>query len=169
MSGFRSRGKAWRFAAALVLAGVVPGSAAAQSSPLDDMPEREEDYGPRRTFPEGINGVVRPGGQDGVERIDTLRDIFRVLSACWKPPSGSGFTGQEITLRIAFKRNGEVLGQPKITFYRPGTGHDDQREAFTRSVQETFTRCTPLPFTEKLGAAVAGRLFNFRFSDTRPM
>lgn len=165
----RFRGKAWRFAAALILVGLLPGSLRAQFSPLDDMPEREEGFGPRRSLPEGVNGVVRPTGKAGVERIDTLRDIFRVLGACWQPPSGSGFTGQEITLRIAFKRNGEVLGQPKITYYRPGTGQDDQREAFAKSVRDAFTRCTPLPFTEKLGAAVAGRLLNFRFSDTRPM
>jgi len=71
-------------------------------------------------------------------------------------------------LRIAFKRNGEVLGQPRITYYRAGT-QAEQREPFTRSVREAFERCTPLPFTKGLGGAVAGRPFLFRFVDSRPM
>ncbi|QFU18107.1 hypothetical protein GDR74_11055 [Microvirga thermotolerans] len=119
-------------------------------------------------MPESINGTIRPGEGQRAPRIDNLTGIFRALQACWRPPAGSGFSGQEITLRIAFKRNGEVLGQPRITYYRPGS-QPDQREPFTRSVQEAFARCTPLPFSDKLGAAVAGRIFTFRFSDTRPM
>lgn len=119
-------------------------------------------------MPEGINGTIRPGEGERADKIDNLMGIFRALQACWQPPSGSGFSGQEITLRIAFKRNGEVLGRPRITYYRAGN-LPDQREPFTRSVREAFTRCTPLPFSEKLGAAVAGRIFTFRFSDTRPM
>ena len=69
---------------------------------------------------------------------------------------------------MSFRRNGEVLGQPRITYYKAGT-EPDQREPFTRSVREAFVQCTPLPVTESLGRAIAGRIFTFRFIDARPM
>lgn len=160
---------AQRATAALVFAALICGSAVAQDAwPFGDPDERQQLLEPPPSLPESINGVIRPGSGERAGTIDTLEGIFRALQACWRPPPGGGFSGQEITLRIAFKRNGEVLGRPRITYYREG-GAPDQREPFTRTVQEAFSRCTPLPFTEKLGAAVAGRIFTFRFSDTRPM
>ncbi|MGO4571138.1 hypothetical protein [Microvirga sp. 2TAF3] len=163
------KGKARRATAALVLAMAFLGPVSAQAfSPFDDEDDRPRLLEPPPSLPESINGIVRPGSGERARTIDTLSGVFRALQACWQPPAGSGFSGQEITLRIAFRRNGEVLGQPRITYYRAGS-NPDQREPFTRSVREAFVRCTPLPFTEKLGAAVAGRLFTFRFSDTRPM
>lgn len=166
---FGCRIRARRLVAALVFAflPVMPLATVAQD--FGDPDERQRQLEPTPELSENLSGVVRPGSNDPLARIDTLRDIFRALGACWRSPAGSGFSGQEITLRLAFKRNGEVLGQPRITYYRPGAGNSDQREAFTRSVREAFVRCNPLPFTEKLGGAVAGRLFIFRFSDTRPM
>jgi hypothetical protein len=126
---------------------------------------------PPLALPESYNSIVRPPAPDQapLTRIDTLREINQTIGACWRPPPGSGYSGQEITLRIAFKRNGEVLGHPKITYYRKGSGGDEQRESFSRSVREAFVRCSPLPFTERLGAAVAGRLFTFRFIDSRAL
>ncbi|NIX77762.1 TonB C-terminal domain-containing protein [Microvirga terricola] len=119
--------------------------------------------------PETPSGVIRPqGDQPRLERINRLSEVFDAIQACWHPPAGSGFSGQEITLQISFKRNGEVLGQPKIRYYNPGT-QPEQREAFTRAVRQAFEQCTPLPVTEGLGAAIAGRPFIFRFVDTRPM
>ncbi|MXQ14676.1 hypothetical protein [Microvirga makkahensis] len=128
-----------------------------------------EPYEPPPSLPEGIQGVVRPDANTArPQRINTIRDVFQALQACWLPPSGSGYSGQEITLRLSFKRNGEVLGKPRITYYKPGA-EGDQRKPFTRSVREAFERCTPFPFTESFGAAIAGRIFAFRFVDARPM
>lgn len=120
-------------------------------------------------LPEGIIGTVRPRPDAGpVGRVNTMQDVFKALQACWHPPRGGGYSGQEITLRLSFKRNGEVLGRPQITYYKPGT-EGEQREPFSRSIREAFERCTPFPFTESFGAAIAGRIFAFRFVDARPM
>ena len=154
--------------AAFLLAASLGPAAAQDLSPLDDGRDRLRELDPAPSLPEGVTGIIRPGEGERAPQIDTLTGIFHALQACWKPPAGSGLSGQEITLRIAFKRNGEVLGQPRITYYQAGN-QPDQREPFTRSVREAFMRCTPLPFSDKLGAAVAGRIFTFRFSDTRPM
>jgi len=155
--------------AALLLATASASVAAAQDGPFRWPDDWYEPYEPPPSLPEGIQGVVRPDSNAvPPRRINTLREVFRALQACWRPPGGSGYSGQEITLRLSFKRSGEVLGRPRITYYKAGT-QGEQREPFTRSVREAFERCTPLPFTESFGAAIAGRIFAFRFVDARPM
>jgi hypothetical protein len=152
----------------LLLAGISP-VAAQGIVPFDDPDERQEQLEPPPSLPEGLGGTIRPDpNAQSVPRINRIRDVFAAIQSCWRPPAGSGYSGQEITLRMSFKRNGEVLGQPKITYYRAGT-QADQREPFTRSVREAFVRCTPLPVTESLGSAIAGRIFIFRFIDAQPM
>lgn len=162
---------AWRITAALLLSTVFAFAAAAHEYGL--YQKRYDDwykpYEPPPNLPEGIQGVVRPNASVvPVQRINTLREVFQTLQACWHPPGGSGYSGQEITLRLSFKRNGEVLGQPRITYYKAGT-QEEQRGPFTRSVREAFEHCTPFPFTESFGAAIAGRIFSFRFVDAQPM
>ncbi|RDI60052.1 hypothetical protein [Microvirga subterranea] len=157
---------------ALLLAGGAAGGARAQpgpNSPFADPYFWEEELQPMRPLPEGIIGNVHPRqDREPLRRVNTLREVFQTLEACWRPPSENDFSGQEITLRVSFKRNGEVLGTPRITYYKPGA-EAEQREPFTRSVREAFGRCAPLPFTESFGKAIAGRIFAIRFVDTRPM
>jgi hypothetical protein len=164
------RTEARRWAVALLLVGAVASPLTAQGLlPFDDPDERQRRLERPPPLPEGLRGTVRPRADaPRVERIDRIAQIFQAIQACWRPPAGSGFSGQEITLRLSFKRNGEVLGQPRITYYKAGT-EADQREPFTRAVREAFERCTPLPFTESFGRAIAGRIFAFRFVDARPM
>ncbi len=154
-------------ASAALLIGAMPNLVVAQD--FGDPDERMQQLEPVPQLSENLSGTVRPRSNERLSRIDTLAEIFRALGGCWQVPDGEGSSGQEITLRLAFTRKGEVLGQPRITYYRPGSGGAGKREAFSQSVREAFARCRPLPFTEKLGAAVAGRVFIFRFSDTAPM
>jgi len=156
--------------AALLLSAASASAAAAQADGLflgqDDW---YEPYEPPPSLPEGIQGLVRPDSNAArPHRINTIREVFQALQACWRPPQGSGYSGQEMTLRLSFRRNGEVLGKPRITYYKPGT-EGERRDSFARSVREAFERCTPFPFTESFGAAIAGRIFAFRFVDARPM
>jgi hypothetical protein len=135
---------------------------------MAQIEEEDKFIEPPPSLPEGIIGNVRPGPGPRPDRIDRIRDVFLTLRACWQPPRGSGFSGQELTIRLSFKRSGEVLGSPRITYYNPGGGTDD-RAAFARAVRNAFERCTPLPFTARFGAAIAGRPFSFRFIDSRPL
>ncbi len=146
-------------AALLVWLAAAPVMAQEDEDPRFDVPP---------TLPESLNGVVRPADRTAVERIDRIRDVFAALQACWRPPREGGFSGQEVTLRLGFNRTGVPLGRPRITFYKRG-GTASDREAFTRSVAAAFERCTPLPFTSRFGAAIAGRPFTFRFSDSRAL
>ncbi|HYY84538.1 MAG TPA: hypothetical protein VE686_08580 [Beijerinckiaceae bacterium] len=121
---------------------------------------------PPLTLPEGINGVLRASARPTpVGGIETIGQVFAAVHACWHPPS-TGPSGQQITLRLAFKRSGEIIGTPRITYYRAG-GSEEDRNLFTRSVRQAFAACLPLPLSRPLGAAMAGRPFTFRFVDDR--
>jgi hypothetical protein len=62
----------------------------------------------------------------------------------------------DITVIVSFNREGAILGQPRITYESANAG-DNDRIAYRIAVMETLQRCAPLPFTEALGGAVAGR------------
>ena len=62
----------------------------------------------------------------------------------------------DITVIVSFNREGVILGHPRIT-YESEQASDNDRLQYRIAVMETLQRCTPLPFTEALGGAVAGR------------
>ena len=133
---------------------------------------QEDDWYFRRpvpSLPDQLNGVIYPGtGEKRPLRLDRIRDVFALVRTCWRlAPRRLTYSGQELTIRMSFNRHGEVIGKPRITYYQPGND-PDERDVFVNSVKTTFQLCTPLPFSETLGAAVAGRPFVFRFGDSRP-
>jgi hypothetical protein len=101
--------------------------------------------------------------------LNTLKDIGAALQACWVPPPlEQSRPGMQITVQMTFKRNGDLFGQPRITFESAGAS-DDERLAYRIAVAQMLQRCAPLPFTEALGNAVAGRPFTMRFIDDRKL
>ena len=96
------------------------------------------------------------------QQLDTLKDVFAKLHSCWRPPPGSSVSPLDITVVVSFNREGAILGQPRITYETTGAS-DDDRIAYRIAVMETLQRCTPLPFTEGLGGAIAGRPLAFTF------
>jgi hypothetical protein len=101
--------------------------------------------------------------------LNTLKDIGAALQACWvPPPMDQSRPGMQITVQMSFKRTGELLGQPRITFESAGAS-DDERLAYRIAVAQTLQRCAPLPFAKALGNAVAGRPFTMRFIDDRKL
>jgi hypothetical protein len=89
-------------------------------------------------------------------QLDTLKEVFARLYSCWKPPPPSQANPMDITVIVSFNRGGAILGRPKIT-YESEQASDNDRLKYRIAVMETLQRCTPLPFTEGLGGAVAGR------------
>jgi hypothetical protein len=90
------------------------------------------------------------------EQLDTIKDVYAKLYSCWRPPPASRANPIDITVIVSFNREGAILGQPRITFESANAG-DNDRIAYRIAVMETLQRCAPLPFTEALGGAVAGR------------
>jgi hypothetical protein len=101
--------------------------------------------------------------------LNTLKDIGAALQSCWvPPPMDQSRPGMQITVQMSFRRNGELFGQPRITFESAGAS-DDERLAYRIAVAQMLQRCAPLPFTEALGNVVAGRPFTMRFIDDRKL
>ena len=95
-----------------------------------------------------------------VERLDGIPTSFR---KCWKTPEGlKSFERTEITARFSIKRNGELMGEPRIAFSTlpPDT---KARELLTEAALNAVMRCTPVKLSEPLGNAVAGRMISIRF------
>ena len=101
--------------------------------------------------------------------VNTLKDLGAAMRACWVPPPlDQTRPGMQITVMFAFKRNGEILGQPKITF-ETAAASDDERLAYRIAVAQMIKRCAPLPFTDGLAHAIAGRPFTMRLIDNRKL
>jgi hypothetical protein len=99
-----------------------------------------------------------PGGRPA----NTIQDVFDKLFGCWKPPSASAATPMDITVRFSFNRSGDILGKPRIT-YESATATDNDRLAYRVAIMEALQRCTPMPFTETMAAAIAGHPFAVQF------
>jgi hypothetical protein len=95
--------------------------------------------------------------------VNTLRDVFERLRTCWKPPSPmSANPGIDITVIVSFNRDGNIFGHPKIT-YESEQADDNDRLKYRIAVMEALQRCTPMPFTEGMGGAIAGRPLRILF------
>src|SRR5882757_3979619 len=94
--------------------------------------------------------------------LNTINDVFASLRACWKPPPLARANPIDITVIVSFNREGAILGHPRIT-YESEQASDNDRLKYRIAVMETLQRCAPLPFTEGLGGAVAGRPFAVPF------
>jgi len=62
----------------------------------------------------------------------------------------------EITVRFSLKRNGALNGRPIITYFNVAEDTEAQRR-IAESVAKTLNQCLPLPITDALGGAIAGR------------
>jgi hypothetical protein len=101
--------------------------------------------------------------------LNTLSDVIAALRACWAPPPmDQSRPGMQITVQMSFRRNGELFGQPRITFESVGAS-DDERLAYRIAVAKMLRRCAPLPFTDALGNAIAGRPLTMRLIDNRKL
>jgi hypothetical protein len=100
-------------------------------------------------------------------QVDNIKEAFARFRTCWKPPPPSRANPDvEITVIVSFTRDGNILGRPKIT-YESENATDNDRLEYRIAVMETLQRCTPMPFTEGMGGAVAGRPFAIRFQNRK--
>jgi hypothetical protein len=120
-----------------------------------------KDQSPKAADP-GIEGRA-----DAERRLDTIRGMYDALRACWvPPPQDEARPGMQMSVRLAFKRSGEMIGTPRVTYASPDAS-PAARDAYHDAILAALDRCTPLPFTAGLGGAVAGRPVAIRFVDNR--
>src|SRR5258705_12030849 len=53
--------------------------------------------------------------------LDTIGDLFAALRSCWSPPpADSAREGMQMSVRFSFKRSGEMIAAPRMTFSTVG-------------------------------------------------
>jgi hypothetical protein len=117
--------------------------------------------------PEAAAAADTAGTADREHRLDTIRDLFDALRACWvPPPPGEARPGMQMSVRLSFKRSGQMIGAPRVTYASPDAP-PAARDTYHDAIMAALERCAPLPLTAGLGGAVAGRPIAIRFVDNR--
>ncbi|MDP4003407.1 hypothetical protein [Methylobacterium sp. NEAU K] len=113
------------------------------------------------SLPQTLRGTVAvPVTQAPTTPADTLAELYPVLAACWHPPTGlgrprAGSDDVEITVRLSLRRDGSLIGTPRIT-YTAGFAQG-QRRSLVNATLDALADCTPARITPGLGRAIAGR------------
>jgi len=79
-------------------------------------------YLPVRTAPakEDASKYQRPDHD-----LDTIGDLFAELRSCWSPPpADQAHQGMQMSVRFSFKKSGELIGPPQLTFATAGAPTD---------------------------------------------
>jgi len=134
---------------------------------------------PEMDYPYGENlqlTVLTVPPQDQADRyrkpdhdLNTIGDLFAALRACWSPPpADSAREGMQMSVRFSFKRSGEMIGAPRMTFATSGVPADT-RSTYLNAINASLDACLPLKFTGGLGGALAGRPIMIRYVDNREL
>jgi hypothetical protein len=131
---------------------------------------------PELLFPLNQVPVLRVQGHAGppepLDRehpVDRINELGPLLSKCLElPPDDEAQVGMQLSLKLAFKRDGEVLADPRFTY----TTHDAPEKvkaAYHAAALDMLKHCTPLPIIDKFGGAIAGRPFVVAIEETRDL
>ncbi|QDW39271.1 hypothetical protein FFI89_020240 [Bradyrhizobium sp. KBS0727] len=101
--------------------------------------------------------------------LDTIGDLFAALRSCWSPPpADSAREGMQMSVRFSFRRSGEIIATPRLTYSTAGVSADT-RAAYLKAINASLDACMPLKFTGGLGGALAGRPIAIRYVDNREL
>ena len=101
--------------------------------------------------------------------LDTIGDLFAALRSCWSPPpADAAREGMQMTVRFSFKRSGEIIAAPRMTFSTAGASAD-VRDTYLKAINASLDACMPLKLTGGLGGALAGRPIAIRYVDNREL
>ncbi|MDP3693091.1 hypothetical protein [Bradyrhizobium sp.] len=115
--------------------------------------------------PPGETAKYQKPGHD----LDSIGDLFAALRSCWSPPEASSAReGMQMSVRFSFKRTGEIIGAPRVTFATAGAPAE-VRTTYLKAINASLKACAPLQFTGNLGGAIAGRPIAIRYVDNRDL
>ncbi len=116
---------------------------------------------------QGHTGPPEPIDRD--HPANRINELAPLLSKCLElPPEDEAHAGMQLSLKLAFKRDGELLADPRFTY----TSHDAPEKvkaAYQEAALDMLKHCTPLPITDRLGGAIAGRPFVVAIRETRDL
>jgi hypothetical protein len=106
-------------------------------------------------------------GKAPEQPVDTIGELFAALRGCWEPPAREeAHLGMQMSVRFAFKRTGEIISTPHVTYASKDT-EADIRQTYRRAITAALDRCTPMPLSKGLAGAIAGRPIAIRYVDDR--
>lgn len=101
--------------------------------------------------------------------LDSIGDLFAALRSCWSPPpADTAREGMQMSVRFSFKRTGEIIAVPRMTYATAGVSADI-RATYLKAINMSLNACMPLKFTGGLGGALAGRPIAIRYVDNREL
>jgi hypothetical protein len=101
--------------------------------------------------------------------LDSIGDLFAALRSCWSPPPpDAAREGMQMSVRFSFKRSGEIIASPRVTYATAGVP-GDTRDTYLKAINASLSACMPLKFTGGLGGALAGRPIAIRYVDNRDL
>src|SRR4051812_34284416 len=66
--------------------------------------------------------------------LNTLADLFAQLRSCWSPPAADfAREGMQMSVRFSFKRSGEIIAVPRMTYATAGVSADT-RAAYLKAI-----------------------------------
>lgn len=135
------------------------------------IPEIDYPYGENLQLT--IQAVPAKEDEDKYKRpdhdLDSIGDLFAALRSCWSPPpSDAAREGMQMSVRFSFKRTGEMIATPRLTFATAGVSADT-RATYLKAINASLDACLPLKFTGGLGGAMAGRPIAIRYVDNREL
>jgi hypothetical protein len=135
------------------------------------IPEIDYPYGENLQLT--IQSVPAKEDEDKYKRpdhdLDNIGDLFAALRSCWSPPPvDAAREGMQMSVRFSFKRTGEMIASPRLTFATAGVSADT-RATYLKAINASLASCLPLKFTGGLGGALAGRPIAIRYVDNREL
>jgi hypothetical protein len=110
-----------------------------------------------------------PPAEKPVGDINTIASLFKMLRACFVPPAeDKARASVQVSARLSFKRNGEMIAPPRWTYTTPDTP-DEARKLYREAVTSSLARCAPLHFGKGMAGAVAGRPIAIRYVENREL
>jgi hypothetical protein len=101
--------------------------------------------------------------------LNTIGDLFAALRSCWSPPPAEAAReGMQMSVRFSFKRSGEIIATPRMTYATAGVPADT-RATYLKAINASLDACVPLKFADGLGGALAGRPIAIRYVDNREL
>jgi hypothetical protein len=101
--------------------------------------------------------------------LDTIADLFAELRSCWSPPpADAARANMQMSVRFSFKRSGEIIASPRLTYATAGVS-TDIRSTYFKAITTSLDACMPLKLTSGLGGAIAGRPIAIRYVDNREL
>jgi len=101
--------------------------------------------------------------------LDSIGDLFAELRSCWSPPpADAAREGMQISVRFSFKKSGEIIAMPRLTYATEGVSADI-RATYLKAINASLEACVPMRFTSELGGALAGRPIAIRYVDNREL